>query len=110
MTKHNVEVGGSGAAQILGVSEATAVRWFNRGLFPQSYRLPNGERVFVVADLLAIKQRMGQRRRMDYRNPALTSAAAGRETMDLVPVEDFDALLKASTAAADDLLASIGRR
>lgn len=47
------------AAEKLGISKSTILRWFKKGLIDDVRRDRNGWRVFTGADLKAIRKRMG---------------------------------------------------
>lgn len=47
------------AAEKLGISKSTILRWFKKGLIEEVRRDRNGWRVFTSADLKAIRKRMG---------------------------------------------------
>lgn len=96
-------VGVSQAAALMGRSEATIIRWYDRGVFANA-KNAKGERVFRVADLDLLKEFMRGRKRLRKARPFLASPAAGRETMEARYSETLDAT---NLADPRDLLADL---
>jgi DNA-binding transcriptional MerR regulator len=79
------------AAVMLGKSETTLSRYYDRGLFPSGKKNARGERLYPEHEVISLREYLRGKQRLRNPQAFLASPAAGRVTMEARYSETLDA-------------------